>query len=121
MVRDLTLAGCVDAVYDAPREDAPRFAKSPTGDDIQTDGVIAVVRLKDCEHPILDNIAASEIPAYRPKTKFARYLRTQVLTFRSDLWRDNSAYTAFDLTRATIRATRSMQLPSGDVQALRDH
>jgi hypothetical protein len=120
VVRDLTLAGCVDSVYEAARPDAPRFAKSPTGDSVRTDGVIAVIRLKDCEHPLLESIPASEIPAYRPKTRIARYLRTQILGFRSDVWRSNAVYTAFDLTRATIRAAHSMQLPSGEIQALRN-
>jgi len=117
VVRDLTLAGCVDAVYDAERPDVPRFAKSPTGDEVETDGLIAVVRLKDCERPIVDDSLPVVAPPFRPKSRFVRYLRTQILTFRSDLWRANAVYAAFDLTRAAIRATRTTELPALDVQA----
>ena len=40
----------------------------------------------------------------RPRSKFARYLRMQVLSYRSDLIRGNIVYGAFDLTRMAIRA-----------------
>jgi len=63
--------------------------------------------LKDCENPVFER--ASDAPALqsRPRSKFARYLRMQVLSFRSDLIRGNILYGGFELTRMAIRARRN--------------
>ena len=52
IVRDLTVAGCVDAVFIAPRPASPRYFQNATGDDLRTDGNVSVVKLKDCETPL---------------------------------------------------------------------
>jgi hypothetical protein len=43
----------------------------------------------------------------RPHSKFARYVRMQVLSFKSDVVRGNIVYGTFDLTRMAIRAQRN--------------
>lgn len=106
VVRDLALAGCVDAVHYSPRPAMKHFLKSPSGDDLHTDARVAVVLLRDCHDPVFNEVSATPVPAYRPRTKFARYMRTQVLTFRSDLWRTNAIYTGYELGRAAVRDIR---------------
>jgi hypothetical protein len=102
VVRDLTLAGCVDAVDEVSRPAVPHFAFNGTGGAMTT----AIVKLRECSHPLFnDDPAAPEIAA-RPSSGFVRYVRTQVLSGR-DLWRENPVYDAFSATRASVRAIRT--------------
>jgi hypothetical protein len=109
VVRDLTLSGCVDAVHYAPRPAMPHSVAHEGGRELQTDGAIAIVQLRDCDHAIFQDISDGPELAFRPRSKFARYIRTQVLSSR-DLWRENVLYGAFDLTRISIRAIRRRRL-----------
>jgi len=107
LVRDLNLAGCVAAVYQVRRPQMLHAAMNATGDPMRTDGSLAVVQLKDCENPVFAQTADVAEVQSRPRSKFARYLRMQVLSFRSDLIRGNIVYGAFDLTRMAVRARRN--------------
>jgi LssY C-terminus len=106
LARDLGLAGCVAAVYYVQRPQMMHAAMNATGDPMRTDGSLAVVQLKDCENAVFAQ--ASDAPAVpaRPRSKFARYLRMQILSFKSDLIRGNFVYGAFDLTRMLVHARR---------------
>jgi hypothetical protein len=108
LVRDLNLAGCVASVYYVDRPQMERVAMNATGDAMRTDGSLAVVQLKTCEKPVFEQQAA-DAPAIaaRPHSKFARYVRMQVLSFKSDVVRGNIVYGMFDLTRMAIRARRN--------------
>lgn len=107
VVRDLNLAGCVAAVYYVQRPEATHEAMNATGDPMRTDGSLAVVQLKDCENPVFEQTGNGSTAATRPHSKLARYLRMQVLSFKSDLIRGNVVYGAFDLTRMMVRARRN--------------
>jgi len=107
MVRDLALAGCVADVYYVERPQVEHFAMNSTGDPMRTDGALAVVQLKDCENAAFEQVSDQLSVQTRPRSKFARYLRMQVLSYRSDLIRGNIVYGAFDLTRMAIRARRN--------------
>jgi hypothetical protein len=107
LVRDLRLAGCVAAVYYVQRPQMAHSAMNATGDAMRTDGSLAVVELKDCENPVFALASAAPPVQSRPRSKFARYLRMQVLSFRSDLIRGNILYGGFELTRLVVRARRS--------------
>ena len=108
LVRDLNLAGCVATVYYLERPQTAHVAMNATGDAMRTDGSLAVVQLRECENALFDQqmTDASSI-ASRPRSKFARYLRMQVLSFKSDVVRGNVVYGMFDLTRMAIRARRN--------------
>ena len=106
VVRDLTLAGCVDTVYNAPRARMPLYSRNATGDEMRTDGAVAVVQLKDCERPEFETVDASSNMLSHPHSRFTRYLRTQVLSVRN-LWRSNAAYGVYDVTRMTVDGIRS--------------
>ncbi|HKF25945.1 MAG TPA: hypothetical protein VKB24_08210, partial [Candidatus Acidoferrum sp.] len=64
-------------------------------------------QLKDCEDPVFAK-ETEEAPAIaaRPHSKLARYIRMQILSFKSDAVRGNIVYGVFDLTRMAIRAQR---------------
>jgi hypothetical protein len=106
LVRDLNLAGCVAAVSYVQRPQMIRAAINATGDPMRTDGSLAVVQLKDCENPVFERKSDEPAVQARPHSKLARYLRMQVLSFKSDVVRGNIVYGAFDLTRMAIRARR---------------
>ncbi|HVH50406.1 MAG TPA: LssY C-terminal domain-containing protein [Candidatus Bathyarchaeia archaeon] len=107
MVRDLRLAGCVEAVYYVPRPQVAHSAINATGDPMRTDGSLAVVELKDCENPVFVQESQVKAAGTRPRSRLLRYLRMQVLSFRSDLIRGNILYGGFELTRLVVRARRN--------------
>ncbi len=107
IVRDLTMAGCVDAVFVAARPAASRSFENATEDDLRTDGGVSVVKLKGCQRPDFASASTDATLQARPRSKFARYFRMQVLSFRGDVLRGNIIYGAFDLSRMSVRAYRS--------------
>jgi hypothetical protein len=106
LVRDLTLAGCVKSVRLLPRPELRETVTNATGDEMRTDGTLTVVQLADCEGPAIENTRANPLIPVRPRLRIARYLRTQVLVYKSDVFRGNIFYSAFDLTRMGIHAFR---------------
>lgn len=116
IVRDLTVAGCVDAVFIAPRPASPRYFQNATGDDLRTDGNVSVVKLKDCEKPHFEVASTEDDLQSRPRSKFARYFRMQVLSFRGDVLRGNIIYGTYDLTRMSIHAYRSNRARSAQAK-----
>jgi len=105
VVRDLTLAGCVETVHNAPRPAMSPSLENSTGGELHTDGAVAVVQLKDCDSPVSENDMKFPALIARPPSKFARYIRTQVLSIR-DIWRENAVYGVFELSRMTVRSIR---------------
>jgi LssY C-terminus len=101
VIRDLRLAGCVESVYLAPRPDVPRLNSNATDEAVTTDGELAVVRLKDC--PDTRTTPPQNIQG-RPGNRVFRYVRCQILTFRSDIWRANIIYGLYDLGRMMVTA-----------------
>jgi len=118
VIRDLTAAGCVQAVHTVPRHDAVTLAQNATGDMIRTDGDIAIVQLKTC-HPVSTELAAAPQSAqFKPGNHAFRYIRRQILTFRSDIFRANIIYSAYDLGRMTVAAWRHHSAASSAYAAL---
>ncbi len=106
VIRDLNVAGCVKAVHLVPRPKMANISQNSTGDLVSTDGALAVVELKQCQ-PMVPGLASGTASArFRPGNHVFRYFRRQILTFRSDIWRANIIYGAYDLTRMSIVAWR---------------
>ncbi len=106
VIRDLNVAGCIKAVHLMPRPKMANVSQNSTGDLVTTDGALAVVELKQCE-PMVPGLASKTMSArFRPGNHIFRYFRRQILTFRSDIWRANIIYGAYDLTRMSIVAWR---------------
>ncbi len=105
VIRDLRLAGCVESVVLAPRPDVPSQELNATGEEMRTDGELAVVRLKDCSSEF-GTTTQPPSKEFRARNRVFRYVRDQILTFRSDIWRANIIYGLYDLGRMTVVASR---------------
>lgn len=106
LVRDLSLAGCVGSVHQLPRPQLAETLVNSTGDEMRTDGNLTVVNLKSCDQPVLQYSRNAPLILIHPRSRFVRYFRTQVLLYKSDVVRGNILYSAFDLTRMSIRSLR---------------
>ena len=106
LVRDLTLAGCVEAVRQLPRPELPGQLMNATGDQIHSDGTLTVVHLKDCDPPHIEYSRKNPLVPVRPRSRVARYLRTQILLYKSDVIRGNFIYCGYDLARLSFRRLR---------------
>ena len=106
VIRDLTAAGCVQSVHMVQRPGVPTMTESYNGDPVRTDGELAVVELKDCQSPAPELAQVSTPATYKSGNKAFRYFRRQILTFRSDIWRANIIYGAFDLGRMSFVALK---------------
>jgi hypothetical protein len=104
VVRDLSLTGCVDNIYRLRRPDMPGRFKNAGGDTLWSDGRIAVIQLNDCETPSAFAMPDPGLDS-RPRSRLKRFARAQVLSIH-DLWRSNSIYASFDLSRMFIRSMR---------------
>jgi hypothetical protein len=106
LVRDLTLTGCVESVRQLPRPDLARILVNSTGDEMKTGGMLTVIHMKDCEEPSIQYRRGTPLIPIHPKSRMARYLRSQILLYKSDVVRGNCIYGAFDLARMSIRSYR---------------
>jgi LssY C-terminus len=106
LVRDLTLSGCVDSVRLLPRSNVPQLMMNATGDELRTDGMLTVVHLKNCNRPQIEYTRANPLIPIRPRSAVVRYIRNQVLLYKSDVIRGNVIYGAFDLCRMSIHSFR---------------
>jgi hypothetical protein len=106
VVRDLNVAGCVKAVHLVPRPKMANISQNATGDLVSTDGALAIVELKECQPMVPGLASGTAATRFRPGNHVFRYFRRQILTFRSDIWRANIIYGAYDLTRMSIVAWR---------------
>jgi len=120
VIRDLELAGCVQSVHLVPRPGMPTFTQNANGDVVRTDGELAVVQLKECQ-PLVPGLPSSTAGTnFKPGNHAFRYIRKQILTFRSDIWRANIIYGAYDLTRMTIETFRHHPTPPPTEQTATD-
>ncbi len=120
VIRDLEMAGCVKSVHLVPRRSVSNFTQNANGDTVRTDGELAVVQLKECQ-PVVPGLAVSTAGTnFKAGNHVFRYFRKQILTFRSDIWRANIIYGAYDLMRMTIQTFRHHPTPPPTQQAQAD-
>jgi hypothetical protein len=126
VIRDLTAAGCVQSVHMIARPGVPTMTQNANGDPVRTDGSLAVVELKNCESPNTELAQVHPNGSYKPGNIVFRYLRKQILTFRSDIWRANIIYAAYDLGHMSFTALKHHDAeqqakathPTGNVNAV---
>jgi hypothetical protein len=114
LVRDLALTGCVESVRQLPRPNLPQTMLNSTGDEMHTDGNLTVVHLKSCAMPVMQYSRNTPLIPMRPRNRFVRYLRTEVLLYKSDVIRGNIIYSTFDLLRMSIRSLRHRHSTQND-------
>jgi hypothetical protein len=120
VIRDLELAGCVQSVHLMPRHSVPNLTQNDNGDTVRTDGDLAIVQLKECQ-PLVPGLASSTAGTnFKAGNHVFRYFRKQILTFRSDIWRANIIYGAYDLVRMTVVTFRHHPIPPPTEQAQAD-
>ena len=106
LVRDLTLAGCVKSVQLMPRPEATGTVMNATGDEMTTDGMLTVVQLRDCPAEDQLNERAKPLIPIHPRSRLARYLRTQILAYKGDVVRGNLIYSGYFVACLGIRRFR---------------
>ena len=111
IVRDLKAAGCVQSVLFVNRPDLPSHMLNATGDPLRTDSRVALIELKDCSQPEVE-VTTPTTTRFKPGNVAFRYVRRQILTFRSDIWRANMVYGAYDLVRLVGHVIHSQQTSS---------
>ena len=112
VIRDLSAAGCVQSVHMVPRPGVANLTQNATGDPVRTDGELAIVELKPCQPVVPELAEAPESANFKAGNHVFRYLRRQVLTFRSDIWRANIIYGVYDLGRMSVNAMRHHPPPA---------
>jgi LssY-like putative type I secretion system component LssY len=120
VIRDLELAGCVSSVHLVARPGMATLTQNANGDTVRTDGDLAVVQLKQCE-PLVPGLPSSTAGTnFKAGNHAFRWVRKEILTFRSDIWRANIIYGAYDLARMSIQAMRHHPTPPPTEQAKAD-
>lgn len=105
VVNDLIYTGCVTGVQLVTRPWLPKDAKNGTGEELITDGRIAVLRLNDCEHP-LNAIDESGIAVRTHGNRLDRTTRQTVLTLKNNIMRDNVGVMAYSGIRYGLDAKK---------------
>jgi LssY C-terminus/Outer membrane protein beta-barrel domain len=118
VVNDLIFTGCVSSVQLVARPWIPKDAKNGTGEDLITDGRIAVLQLNDCRpHPDTALVAGTTLPVHGNRAD--RVSRQTVLTLKNNILRDNVVVMSYSGIRTGIselkkkdtpRAARSMEV-----------
>jgi opacity protein-like surface antigen len=95
VVNDIIYTGCVTGEQLVTRPWLPKDAKNGTGEELITDGRIAVLRLNDCQHPIDEAIGQETIAVRTRGNRFDRTTRQTVLTLKNNILRDNVGVMAY--------------------------
>ena len=110
---DLAYASCADAMDWWDRPAVPHLTHNATGDRMQTDGQIVVLKVNDCSHPRGVATGHDRLPMHGGR--FQRILRREILSARSDLIRDNIYWKAYEGVRVLVAAIEShRQTPEPD-------
>jgi hypothetical protein len=111
---DLAFTSCADAVDWVEHPGAPHLVKNATGDLMETDGRVLVVRLNDCGSPrrvgsILDQDTLPEHGGV-----LQRVVRRQIMCLRNDFLRTNVYWRSFEGARLVVSAIRRRQVVDPD-------
>ncbi len=95
VVNDLLLTGCVSGLNLVARPWMPKKPKNGTGEEIETDGRMAVVRLTSCTAPA--HVPSPEQTAQIPlrENGLVQATRQTTLTLRNMMLRDNAFFMAY--------------------------
>ena len=88
------------------RPEVPHLTRNGTGDAMNTDTNLAVIRFNDCTSPrTTDPVTDSAIPPAHGN-RFQRIIRGQILSARSELLRDNFCWRGYEGVRWVVTAIR---------------
>jgi hypothetical protein len=103
IIRDLAYTHCATNIDFWERPGAPLHASNSTGDRMVTDGRIAVLRMNSCKSP---HAVATAEPLPVHGSYFQRLARREVLSIRSDFYRDNTLWRSYEGARWMVLAVR---------------
>jgi hypothetical protein len=101
---DLVFTGCVDTADQWDRPEFPHVMKGDTGGILETDGRLAVLRLHRCDAEELAPPPAPTLPVHGGKLQMV--LRREILSFRSDMIRQNWYWRGYEGARYLVAAIR---------------
>ena len=102
VVNDLIYTGCVSGVQLVKRPWLPKDAKNGTGEDLITDGRVAVLRLNGCEHPQDETNGERPVTTRAHGNRANRATRQTVLTLKNNILRDNVGVQAYSSIRYAV-------------------
>lgn len=105
IVHDIEFTSCADVADYVDRPHVPRLAHNATGDPMETDGRIAVVHLTECNAPHVTKWVGDPLPARG--NALQRIVRREILSFRSDSYRNNMVWRSYEGTRWLVTAIRN--------------
>lgn len=106
VVNDMIYTGCVSGVQLVTRPWLPAKAKNGTGEDLITDGRIAVLELNGCEHPIDETSGQDNTVLMVHGNVVDRTTRQTVLTLKNNILRDNVGVMAYSGIRYAVDAKK---------------
>ncbi len=104
VVNDLTFTSCVDLADDMERLDVPMVTRNATGDPMRTDTRMSILELNRCETP--HGVASADGSLRLHGSKMQRFVRREILSFRSDVLRDNLYWRSYEGVRMMVGAYR---------------
>jgi opacity protein-like surface antigen len=105
VVNDFIFTGCVSNVQLVSRPWIPKDAKNGTGEELITDGRIAVLQLNDCKDPQnAIEVASESLKVHGNRAE--RVSRQTVLTLKNNILRDNVAVMTYSGIRTGVSELR---------------
>lgn len=99
---DISFSSCADAMDWWDRPAIPHETRNATGDRMQTDGELAVLKVNDCSNP--REVVPSGSPIQMHGKLWQRLLRREILSARSDLIRGNIYWRSYEGLRCLVTA-----------------
>jgi hypothetical protein len=104
VTNDMVFTACVDVADDMERLDVPMVTRNATGDPMRTDTRMSILELNGCENPNGVVSADGALPLHG--SRMQRFARREILSFRSDVLRDNMYWRSYEGVRMVIDAYR---------------
>lgn len=117
IVDDLAFTSCAEVVDWLDRPDVPHTTRNATGDLMNTDGRLAVVSFNKCSEPRLSTETVDDAPVRIHGNGLQQFARREIMSFRSDLIRDNLYYRTYEGARLTITALRKKRRRHSDAES----
>lgn len=114
IAHDLEFTACADVVDWWERPGVTRVSHNATGDPMNTDARLAVIRLNDCHLPRLSTETSEANPVRARGNKFHRFVRREILSARSDLLRNNLYWRGYEGARWIVTAIRQHRHQTAD-------
>jgi hypothetical protein len=111
IANDLAFTSYVDVLDWAERTDIPAVTRNATGDLMNTDKKLAVMRFRDCERPRLstDTEEIDALPLHGRAGQ--RFVRREILSMRNDIVRNNVYWRGYEGVRWIVTNVRKRNRP----------